>query len=340
MKYSNLRAFEKHLAEAGPVHFSPVYFIIGKDEYERKEAEKILVTALLGEKTSREHALKIFNAERHSIEEVFAELGSRSFFSDKSIIIVHNAENFDKEANAFFEKYFDSPAPATFLVISAEAINRGTKFYKKGEAAGIILDFLEEKPWEKENSLAAKLVDWARHSGKKMNVDAARYLIQFTGTDQSLLQNEMEKLFCYTAEKNSISTPDISAICTGINTETAWQLGDAIFKRDGASAIRIATALVEEGTQFFSFVRQLRSQFQSKLQICSILSQGGGPAEIQEKFPYMKGQILQQNIQMAKSYGMEALKKGIQAIDETELLAKNSSLDIELLTQRLIIKLS
>lgn len=340
MKYSNLRAFEKHLKDAAPDHFSKIYFIISKDSFERKEAEMILLKELKESKGPNEIAVRHFDAAEGGVDEILRELESFSLFGGSQAIVVRNAEHFDKEKSAHFEKYFESPSPTAYLIFSAEAINRGTKFYKKGEAAGVICDLAEEKPWEKENSLPAKLIDWAEAEGKTMDREAAKYLIQYAGSDLSLLRCEMEKLFCYTADKTSIAIPDISAICVGAGSESGWQLGDAIFRRDAKAALKALSSLIQDTSQFFLLIRQLRSQFQSKLQISSILAKGGGPAEIQEKYPYMKGQILQQNINAAKSYGMDALISGILAIDESELLAKNSALDASLIAERLIMKLT
>ena len=50
MKYTNLQAFEKHLADAGPNHFAEVYLITAKDPFERKQATDLLTTKLLAKK--------------------------------------------------------------------------------------------------------------------------------------------------------------------------------------------------------------------------------------------------------------------------------------------------
>lgn len=340
MKYSNLRAFEKHLKDAAPDHFSRIYFVISKDPFERKEAEKMFLTELAKAKGSKVIDVRHFDAEEDSVNEMFRELGSFSLFGDTQVVVIRNAESFDKEKCIPFEKYFDTPTASAYLLISAEAINRATKFYKKGEAAGIICDLVEEKPWEKENSLIARVAEWAEKAEKRLGREEAKYFVHYVGNDLSHLKSEMEKLLCYTAEKNAITTQDIRAICTGTPSENGWQLGDAVFRHDGAAALTALHAIVQDTSQFFLFLRQLRSQFQSKLQISSILSNGGGPAEIQAKYPYMKGQILQQNINAAKAYGMGALERGILAIDQAELLAKNSALDVLLIAERLIMKLS
>ena len=340
MKYSFIHEFEKSIKGTSPENFSSIYLLISKDSFERKEAEGLLIRHLLGEGISKEQAVSVLDGERESIQSILAELSSLSFFAPRRIVLVQNGEKLDKESLGKLEKYMDSPLPNTCLIVSAEAINRATKFYKKGEAAAIVLDIQEEKPWEKENNLVLKLSHWVKQAEKSIDPETARYLVQFAGSDPAVLRSEIEKVCSYVGSRNTISIQDIAAICTGVNTETAWQLGDAIFRREGAAAIRIANALLEEGVNFFAFIRQIRSQFQTKLHISTLLAQGGGAEEVQQKFPYMKGQILQQNLQLSKSYGMAALKKGILAIDEAELMAKNSSIDVELIVQRLILKIS
>lgn len=339
MKFTNTQGFTKHIHETCPGHFSRVYLLIGKEDFERKEMEKTLINQLIGKNNSREHVLHLFDGESARIDSVLDELFTKSFFASHRVICIQNGEKLDKVAMNKLEDYFENPSPTSFLVISATAINRATKFYKKGGKAGIILDLEEEKPWEKENSLINKVTEWAQQENKKLDAQTARYFIQHAGIEQSNLYSEMEKLLCYTAEKNNITKEDIFAICTKVHTENGWQLGDAIFRRDGASALNTATSLLQEGTAFFLLMRQIRSQFQTKLQICSILEEGGYSDEIQQKYPYMKGQILQQNIQQAKNYGKLALQKGILWIDEAELQAKSSATDPALITQRLIIKL-
>ena len=109
---------------------------------------------------------------------------------------------------------------------------------------------------------------------------------------------------------------------------------------NGLNSLRIARSILEDGVPIFSLLRQIRSQFQSKLHICSILATGGSPADIQQKFPYMKGRILQNNMQLAQQYGLQRLQKGIILIDETEIKGKNSMLDHAFLVEHLIAKLT
>jgi DNA polymerase-3 subunit delta len=122
----------------------------------------------------------------------------------------------------------------------------------------------------------------------------------------------------------------VATICTGINQETVWQLGEAIFKLDAQAALRIGHALLDEGTALLSLLRQIRTQFQTDLQVAAILASKGSPADVTALFGYMKGTILDRHCQAARHYGFERFKAGLLKIDEAELQAKNSTPEREL----------
>lgn len=340
MKFTNFRAFEKHLEGAAPNHFSHLYMILSKDAYELKTACDRLTSALISKESSPELCLAIFDGERHPIETILAELQSITFFVKKRVIVVHNSDKFDKSAAAKLESFFHTPAPSVYLVITAPTLNRATNFYKNGEKAGVVLDVPEEKPWEKEKTLQEWIRAEAASQGKKIDQRTCQWLLKQLGTDQMLLHNELEKLYCYIGEREEITMNDIGAICTTVSIENAWQLGESIFRKDASAALRISKALLAEGTNLIALLRQIRSQFQTEYQVCSLLSTGGTAQDVAQQFPYMKGQILERHLQMAQNYGMHLFKKGMLKIDEAELSAKNSMIDPELIAERLIVALT
>lgn len=341
MKYTNFRAFEKHLEGAAPnKHFADIYMIIAKESFDRKTALDRLTSLLLSTQKSPDLSLKAFDAEKIAIGDVMMELNAFSFFSEKRLVVIHNAEKLTKPSMAEFEAYFLKPNRNACLIITASAINHATNFYKKGEKAGIVLEVAEEKPWEKEKSLTEWINSTISAQGKSIAQQACQMLLKQTGTDQTLIHNELEKLLCFVGDRKEISFKDIGAVCSSVNIENAWQLGDAIFRSDANAALRIAKALLADGVAFLALLRQIRSQFQIKYQICSLIANAGTSADVAQQYPYMKGQILDRNIQMATSYGMPRFKKGMLKIDETEIQAKNSMTDENVLAELLIINLA
>src|SRR5690606_18118292 len=124
MKFDNVRAFEKHLKEAGPNHFTPVYVLISPEEFEQKEALKSLIDAVGADEVVR------FSGDKLALELVMQELGSLSFFSKRRVIVIDKTEKLNKDQLGAFERYFAKPEPSVFLVFAASSVHRGTKFYK------------------------------------------------------------------------------------------------------------------------------------------------------------------------------------------------------------------
>lgn len=340
VKLTNLRAFEKHLEGAIPNHLSSLYIILGKEAFQRKTAIDQCILALQKAKNNGNLDLQVLNGERVAVRDLMQELNTFTLFATKRAIVIENAEKLDKETTSALEKYFSQPNSTTFLILSATSLHHGTTFYKKGEKVGIVLEFAEEKSWEKERSMQDWIASTVMAEGKSIDSTCCRQLIQLLGTQKERVYNELQKLFCYIGGRNSISTQDIAAIISPIPSDTCWQLGEAIFRRDGATALRICKELLSDETPFFVLLRQLRSQFQTELQVCSILNQERDPSAVTRQFPYMKGTILERHVGYSKNYGMRGFISGLLKIDEVELQAKNSGLETSFLAELLMVKLT
>ncbi len=341
MKFTKFPVFEKHVKGATPQKlFVPVYMLLGKDPFSRRQAIDCLVQACLQNHPSPNHCIKSIESDQLSLEMLIHELEGFSLFAEKQILILHNAEKLPRPLHKPLERYLLNPNQSLYLIISGTTLSSSLELYKRVEKAGIILEFEEEKEWVKEKNQ----VEWAAGEisrlGKQIHQSAAQYLVRQIGIDSAMLHNEIQKLICYIGERREITAHDIDAICSQAPLTTIWQLGEAIFYQDVSRALRISKLMLEAGTPFFSMLRQIRHQFETEFHVSSILASGGTASEISQLFPYMKGAILDKHIRMAQDYGIHKLRKGILKIDEIELMAKNSSTDVELLNELLTISLT
>lgn len=340
VKYDNIRAFEKHLKDASPNHFSNLYLVLGKEALECQEAVNLLMRHLLPGK-EREIAFTSFEGSTVIEEKLLTELYSNSFFASKRAIAIYNADKLKKQVQDSLENYVDRPSRSHFLILIAPTLQRNSSFYKKAERIGFVLDLPEIKPWEKEKRTLEWLNKQVTSARRQISHQACQCLIKYIGCDQHLLTQELEKLFCYIGDRKEVTTQDISAVCSIFSNETIWQLGEAVFCCDTTRTLRITRALLNEsGNGLLPLLRQLRTQLQTGYQISLILAYGGGAAEIALEFPYMKGHILERHMQLALHYGVERFKRGLLAIDKTELQVKNSQLEDSLLAELLMIKLT
>lgn len=340
MKYNQIRAFEKHLSEAAPDHFSTLYLVLSKDDFERKNCTEKLLTHLLIDEKQRELAYKSYDADNLNAKELAGVLQTSNFFVKRQVLLVRNIDKLKANALKELEPCIDRLTKGHCLILEGTTLSTALTFYKKVEKAGIIVEIVvAEKTWEKERSIADWLQIIATESGKVLKPEACQALIQNLGTDKQLLYQEMQKLFCYAGERKEINAFDVSTICLSVPQDTIWKLGEAIFSGDAATAISAGKSLLS-ATDAIPLIRQIRNQFQTGFQIASLLANGGGPEDVMQSFPYMKGAILTKNVQTAQRYGTARYRTGLILIDNTEVALKNSSSDPELLLELLIIKLA
>ncbi len=338
MKYTALRAFEKHLEGSAPSNFAPVYMVLGKESGERSFAIESLTSAL--RRSKPDSTLRSFQGEVLKAVDLARELNTSSFFSAKEIIIIHDADSLKKEATEWLTDYFLHPNPHVTLILNASAILGTTRFYKQAEKVGVILDCAEEKPWEKEKTLSEWVTQLISIQGKKISVSNAQAFVKYVGTDRIQLKHEIDKLLCYIGSRPEIILQDIHTLCIPGPSGNEWQLGEALTRLDAAAALKIVQDLIKEGASFFALIRQLRTQMQTGCQIASILTSGAGPEGVAQEFPYLKGRLLDQKVQLSQNYGFARFKKALMLIDEAELAAKNGMDDHELLADLTIIKLT
>lgn len=340
MKLTSTRAFEKHLEDAYPKHFAAHYLLMIKEDEERrlaaKTAERILSKLLTHPKMSTESK----PANKWKIGDLLGELLSSGFFDATRLILVHEIEDYNKEDLDKLIPYLENPNPSIKLVLTTSGISKASNFYKLCEKNGVVLEIGEEKPWEKEKNVVEWLNHRAKEHGKSWHPQALQTLFKQIGPDKSILEQELFKLVCYVGERPTVTAQDVLDVCLTQNVQNNWLLGESLLKKDFKTALEASRAALEEGANIIQIIRLVRSQFATQLQIATILENGMGPAEVVGQFPYMKGSMLERNLQIAQRLGSEKLKKGLMAIDSTELQAKNSQVDPQFLADQLIFNLT
>lgn len=341
MRYQELGSFEKHLQSSAPLHLAKIYLLISEESYDRRTALDQLLNLLIPSTQQRSLIVVTIPLYRLGVDALRHELDSYSFFAKQRVLVIEELEKVKVDDLKKMLPWLERLPQGMTLIFQAEQLRSNTLFYKSIEKEGVILDLSNEgKPWEKEKKMQEWLKTKAHQQGKILGLDAAKVMVSQLGTDRALLANELDKVITFCGERQNIIAKDIQAICSVIHQETGWKLGEAIFQRQSARALEVLKALLDEGTSLFMVLRQLRSQFQTKVNIASILDRGGSSIDVNAVYGYMKGQILEQNIQLTKSYGSQALRQGLIKIDEAEVEAKNSGIDPDLIAEILITKLT
>ena len=305
-----------------------MHLIVGKDSEEVSRA----LTGLLREQ--KDPIIHLY-PENFTIDLFCQEVETPPFLSKSKSVVLHGVELLPEVGREAICRYLEKPSPWVSLYLLAEVLTPQSKIAKlveKGE--GKVLRFKEEKAWEKEKRLADWLVQEAKRDGVHLSLQTAMGLVQ--SSEAQMLRSELDKLICFAFQRKEITQQDIALISTPAPHQTIWQLGDALFACDVASALTSGKILMEGGMAIFPLLASLRSQCATGIGILEAAEVG----QVSQKYPYLKGQMLEKKLKILKKYSKERLQKAMVLIFETEVKAKNSAIDPALLLEILTVKLT
>jgi DNA polymerase-3 subunit delta len=333
MKFTQIKPFEKHLDSSGPSHFSPIYALLIKDERERlwmldRCKQKLLESGM------QLHMLPREQTEKH----LFEELASLPLFREKKLVCCP-LDDLSKQKHEAMIPLLASASRDTRYVFFGESLPKSSPLLKAFEVEGVILELIEEKPWEKEKAMTEWLLYEAEKGKKRISYQAVNALVKGSKRSFAYLSGEWEKLCLYAGNRESIEDSDLEAISTLEQEENTWGLGDALLQRDGKKALEIAFFQLDQGAAVIQILRQMRHQMQTTLKT-ALHQQEGSMADWIAQNPYLKGSILDKQLKGATSYGISRLCAALQLIDQYEFKAKDSLDQPKLLITQLIGRLT
>ncbi|MGM0439629.1 MAG: DNA polymerase III subunit delta [Chlamydiota bacterium] len=331
MKFTTLAELNKHLSQNSLL---PIYLVVSKENLDLQEARHTIMKNNFPDATQLS-----FQGDDLSPSQLSTEMDSYSFFESRKLIIIDSAEKISGEIAEMIKNFLTAPAPMTTILLLGNGKPRSTSLVKAIEKKGALIQFPDLKPWEQKNALIAWVQEEVLHQHKKIDAATSKLLIEDLGLNKGLIKQELEKLYCYLGERSTVTLKDIKAICATVPTETVWKWRDAILEGRPGEALRIGRILLESNS-IQALLANLRSQMQTAYQICSTIESGGSPQDVTALFPYMKGQILNKNIQVTRRYGSRRFQAALIAINETETSSKNKSTAPEILLELLLTKIT
>jgi len=259
------------------------------------------------------------------------------FLSQKVVVHVKGIEKLSKEALEAISAYVENPSAWVQLLLSGASAP--ASLIKKIDTKGLVVQLREEKPWDKEKSLAEWAVQEAKQEGYEIAFPLAKALVGALKGERLALQNELKKLFCYMGEKKRITEKEMKEISCSLFHHTLWQLGEAIFALQPKEAIKIGRAFLEEEEEVFLLLAHLRTQMRQGWKILEAHHEGG-LEQVAALFPQWKEGFVRKKLEEARHYGKKRLQKALVLIFEAEVKAKNSTIDPFLLLDTLLIQLT
>jgi DNA polymerase-3 subunit delta len=232
----------------------PCYFFYGEEIYLAQQFVCRLKDTLISPEGQG------FNLEKFDLENArWADIIDLArtvpfFFSPWRIVVVEVSEGrADKptllEQNILREYLLSPPLKTVLVVILSGKIRKFhplVKFFSSLPSGSVFLRNLRPL---KEAGLLAWIDKRLQQLGKLASPEAKRRLIEIVGNDLQRVDNELEKIVTFVAERKVIDLDDVNQVCDWVKTFVAWELADCLEKADFKQTLIVLNRFFKEGVE-------------------------------------------------------------------------------------------
>lgn len=312
--------------------FSRVYLLYGEEDYLRKQYRDRLIRALADpEDTMNYH---YFEGD-HIVPEKLIDLAETlPFLAERRVIVVENSGFFSKAQDKLAD-YLAEMAETTVIIFVEKKVEKRGRLYKACKDAGYATEFVVQN----EQTLKQWIIGRIQKEGKQITLRALDEFLERTGTDMENISTELEKLFCYTLEKDDITSADVEEICIRQLNNRIFQMVDNVAVKKQKAALELyydLIALKEEPAHIlFLIVRQFNHLFQTK----QLRKQGYDNKTIGEKLS-IKEFAVKKCVTQASKFSFAEIQDILEECAMTEESFKTGKMNPMLAVELLIVKLS
>ncbi len=229
----------------------PVYYLSGEEPHGKAEALK----ALLKAHDPGPFNLHELRGESLDVEELLSACMTQPMLGAVRLVIVKRADKLNAEARKRLAAYLKDPTPTTCLVLVADEKRpeRGEALSTLAASKGAVAIFWPLKE--------AEALEWARAEarrlGLKLSDEGSKTLVEEIGPDMPALDQEIGKLALLAKGRpGELGREDVLDSIGAPREESVFALGNALQRRDAASALRVARELLESGEEPLSLLAQ------------------------------------------------------------------------------------
>lgn len=325
-------------------NFKQIYLLYGTEGYLKKQYRDKLKTALQGNDGMGDMSgfggmggdmnFSAFEGKDINPKAIIDLAETLPFFADRRVILIENSGFFKNSCEELAE-YLPQTAPSTHFIFVEEEVDKRSRTYKAVKNAGKIVEFATQS----EELLTRWILTRLKREGKNITSPVMQLFLSKTGTDMGNIDRELEKLLCYTLEKDVIEEEDVEAIATEQTTNKIFDMVNAIAEHNQRRALDLYYDLLTLKEPPMRIMYLITRQFQILLNLRDMSGKGFDNQAMAQKAgvpPF----ALRRNMSQAKGFSVVQLKQALQDGVELEEAVKTGRLDDQLAVELFIMKYS
>ena len=256
--------------------FQPVYLLYGEETYLKRQYKQKLQQAVADVDDTMNTAY--YEGKNINPGEIIDLAETLPFFADRRLILLENTGMFKTSCEELAE-YIKHMAETTCLVFVEEEVDKRGKMYKAVKNNGRVVEFARQT----DALLTKWILSRLKREGKKITQSDMQLLLEKTGNDMENIDRELEKLFCYTLDREVITAEDLEAVCVPQTTGKIFEMVDKIAQKQQKQALELYYDLLTLREPPMRILFLIARQFQILLQVKELKKQGYENALIASK---------------------------------------------------------
>ena len=252
------------------------YLLYGEESYLIRQYRDKLVKAMVQPEDTMNFSR--FEGADINQKEIIDLAETLPFFAERRLILIEDSGLFKKSAEELAD-YMDSVPDTTYFIFVEQEVDRKTKMYKAVKKLGNAVEFVRQT----DETLARWVEGRIRKNGKNITRDAYNLFVTKTGSDMENMDKELEKLLCYTLDKDYIDVADVEAVTTEQTENKVFDMVDAVANHQQKKAFDLYYDLLALKEPAMRILYLITNQFQRLIVVKAMTNQGFGNKDIASK---------------------------------------------------------
>lgn len=308
--------------------FKPVYLLYGDEPFLVGSYKKRLREAIAGDDTMN---FNYFEGKAPDVNEIISLADTMPFFADRRLILI-DSSGFFKGAPEELVSYLSNIPETTCIIFCENEVDKRNRLYKKVKEVGYAAEL--------NHQTADQLMKWAAgilsQDQKKITRQVMEYFLERTGDDMENIKMELEKLICYTMERDVIKKEDVDAVGTVHVTNRIFEMVSAIVSGNKKKAMDLYEDLLTLKEPPMRILFLIARQFNQLLQVKELAAAGKDKGTIASRLkvpPFAVGKLTAQ----AKAFTKEQILSYVKLCVDLEEAVKTGRLTDRLAVEMLIV---
>lgn len=323
-----MRTLNEHIKTG---KFKQVYLLYGPEVYLKKQYRDKLKNAIIGDDTMY---YNYYAGKGQDVNALIAMAETMPFFSEHRLLIIENSGFFASSNDALAE-YIPSIPETTYIVFVEDEVDKRNKVFKAVSSAGYAANL--SSPDEK--TLKLWIAGLIKKEGKNITERAVMHFLEIVDNDMENIHQELEKLLCYTVERDVITEEDITQICSVHTENKIFDMINAVAMKNQREALRLYDDLLTLKEPPLRILALISRQFNTLLQIKALSVRGYTSSVIAQRTG-MKEFIVKKNLGMTRKFSIDELREALESCVQSEEEVKTGLLNDRMAVEILIIKYS